>query len=133
MTQPGKVRFEPCAFRSPDGSLTPDHRGSEMSGNLLNSCLTAIRKSHVHSMASQAAVLGTRKYNVSPSKRHVPLSETTVRMEHSSVCYSITTGGKKQTGTARHILFLVTGEVSHSHVNSLKRVNLTVTITKHED
>ena len=40
-------------------------------------------------MASLDAVFGTCKYNLSTSKRNVPLSEATVRLGHSSVicCY----------------------------------------------
>ena len=36
-------------------------------------------------MISLVTVFGTCKYNVQTSKRNVPLSETTVRMGHSSV------------------------------------------------
>ena len=51
----------------------------------VNSFLTAAGKCRLHSMASFVAVWGTCKYHVYTSNRNVPLSETAVRMGHSSV------------------------------------------------
>ena len=88
-------------------------------------------------MPSLVAVLGTCKYQVWTSKRNVPLCETTVRTEHSSVInyhwknwhcltylmtchragislsdisYDLSQGRYL---TVWHILWLVTGQVSH--------------------
>ena len=78
----------------------------------------AARQYQLHPMASLLTVLVHAGTMSQLKKQNVPLSRANVRLGQSSDIYYYW----KETGTAWHIVLLVTGEVSHPCLHSQKRV-----------